>query len=167
MPRHFPYLAMPLPCDSSWKAREVKLTFFFLVPPGIYFSLQNEMYPNNSLVNLTDIGNVHTALICHTSVTTCCNQNDSIWRYPNRTEVQNRKAGGVFVRNRAPGIVRLFRNDESMVPIEMVPIGIYSCEIIIDFLTNATQLLQVGIYLTDEGNSSSCILQLFNVKLIP
>ena len=167
MPRHFPCLAMPLPCDSSWKAREVKLTFFFLVPPGIYFSLQNEMYLNNSLINLIDIGDVNTALICHTSVTTCCNQNDNIWRYPNRTEVKNRDAGGALARNRDSGFVRLFRNEKSMVPIEMVPIGIYSCEIIIDFLTDATQLLQVGIYLTDEGNSSSCILQLLNVKLIP
>ena len=167
MPRHFPCLAMPLPFGSSWKAREVKFAFFFLVPPGIYFSLQNEMYPNNSLVNLTDIGDVDTALICHTSVTTCCNQNDSIWRYPDRTEVQNRMVRGALVRNRDPGIVRLFREGDSMVPIEMVPMGIYSCEIIIDFLTNATQLLQVGIYPTDEGNSSSCILQLLNVKLIP
>ena len=167
MPRHFPCLAMPLPCGSSWKAREVKLTFFFLVPPGIYFSLQNEMYLNNSLINLTDIWDVNTALICHTSVITCCKQNDSIWRYPNRTEVQNRMAGWAFARNRTRGIVHLFRNNRSMVPIEMVPMGIYSCEIIIDFLTNATQLLQVGIYPTDEGNSSSCILQLFNVKLIP
>ena len=167
MPKHFPCLAMPLPCGSSWKAREVKLAFFFLVPPGIYLSLQNEMYPNNSLVNLTDIGNVNTALICHTSVTTCCNHNDSIWRYPDRTEVQKHEAGGALVRNRGSGIIRLFRRGNSMVPIEMVPMGIYSCEIIIDFLTNATQLLQVGIYPTDEGNSSSCILQLFNVKLIP
>ena len=167
MSRHFPCLAMPLPYGSSWKAREVKLTFFFLVPPGKYLSLQNEFYPNNSLVNLTDIWDVNTALICHTSVTTCCKKNDSFWRYPDRTEVQNRKARGAFARNRTHGIVRLFRNNLSMVPIEMVPMGIYSCEIIIDFLTNATQLLQVGIYPTDEGNSSSCILQLFNVKLIP
>ena len=119
----------------------------------MYVSLQGNNYSNNSLVNLTEIGdNKTTALICRTNITSCCKQSvgsktKSDWRYPGGNEVKSRRdtVNQSFTRSRGDGTVFLYRENMSL-----SPIGIYSCEIMIK-KTNAKQELQVGIYPTDKG----------------
>ena len=134
----------------------------------MYVSLQGNNYSNNSLVNLTEIGdNKTTALICRTNITSCCsNQTErsktkSDWRYPGGNVVQSRRTENEsFTRSRGDGTVFLYRENMSL-----GPIGIYSCEIMIK-KTNAKQELQVGIYPTDKGNRKCIYASTVNIIII-
>ena len=46
--------------------------FSFQGEGGVWFSLRNTTYQNNSIVNLEDIGGGDNALFCMTNLTACC-----------------------------------------------------------------------------------------------
>ena len=105
-----------------------------LATSGVYLSLKGDYLANNSYVDVDDIGEQESALICHTNKTDCC-RSDPIrageWYFPNGSRVQdghwNQQFSGVneyFYRNRGEKIVRLNRYGNS--PLER---GHFYCEL--------------------------------------
>jgi len=108
-------------------------------------TLNGVTYPNNSIVNITDIGTGSAALLCTTTYTPCCNSLDNPetqWYFPNRSQVPNNPALP-YQRTRGPGIVILNRNSESTTT------GIFHCDI--PDASGVLQSLYVGIYISSTG----------------
>ena len=81
----------------------LKHNLLLVFPAGIFLSLHGLSYSNNSVVNLTDIGDSNeTGLICHTNHTNCCKKGGpdylgSRWWYPgNRTVTSNPRSREAF-----------------------------------------------------------------------
>ena len=100
-------------------------------------------------MNLENIGEDDTALLCMTNLTACCRrpytgENVTVfanWYFPNGTRVPSILIWD-FYRNRGQSLVRLNRrNGEEE--------GIYRCEI--PDSMNVTQTLYVGVYNTSSG----------------
>lgn len=112
--------------------------------------LRGRLYSNNSIVNLNDIGYDNEALVCLTNNTNCCYSDNPAerlghWYLPNSTTPVNfnaRSAG--FYRNRGPSVVRLHRQNDSV-----MLSGIFHCEIPDDSRIN--QNIYVGIYAQKDG----------------
>jgi len=118
---------------------------------GIQLTLNGVTYPNNSIVNNTDIGTGSAALICTTTLLGCCfsGHTETQWYFPNGSQVPNNPSLP-YQRNRGrnPGRVILIRNSESTTT------GIFHCDIPDE--SGVTQSLYVGIY--DSGTGESCTL---------
>ena len=91
------------------------------------------LYPNNSVVSLTDIGEGYNALHCLTNLTTCCRGRDGgsagEWFLPGQTSpvvgVNAPNAGTEsFTRSRGPSAVLLNRRTGVM-----GPTGLYTCQV--------------------------------------
>ena len=100
-----------------------------LATSGVYLSLKGAYLANNSYVDVDDIGEDESALICHTNKTDCCGLNRAgEWYFPNGSRVQrwswNRHYSEYFYRNRDERIVRLNRYGNS--PLER---GHFYCEL--------------------------------------
>jgi len=109
-------------------------------------------YPNNSIVNITYIGNGSAALACTTTYTPCCTSanQETQWYFPNGSQVSNNSSLPYQrTRGQSPGRVNLNRNSESTIT------GIFHCDI---FDANGTiRSLYVGIYNTTTGESCTYI----------
>ena len=89
------------------------------------------LYPNNSVVNLTDIGEDYNALHCLTNLTTCCRGKDNgspgEWFLPGQTSpvVGVNKVNGTtnFTRSRGPSAVLLNHRTSTGPP------GLYTCQV--------------------------------------
>ena len=109
----------------------------------VRFSLKSTTYQNNSIVNLEDIGEINTALLCKTNLTACCNYSRTgNWFFPNTTRVHSKSASWDSYRNRGKMVVRLNR-------IRGGKDGIYRCEI--PDSVNVTQTIYIGLYTTSTG----------------
>ena len=120
---------------------------------GIWLTLNNVQYPNNSVVTITDIGTGSAALNCTTTYRPCCASAPppgTNWYFPNRSRVQNTGTlpyyetkidGSVSL----PGAVLLYRNPWATTT------GIFRCEIL-DAYGNF-QSIYVGIYTAITGES--------------
>ena len=104
------------------------------------------LYPNNSVVTVTDIGNrfFGPALYCLTPSTECCSSSVSgEWYLPDGTPVSS-SSSTPFSRNQVPSAVSLLRN------IVTPPTGVFRCEI-----PDASGIRQddvyVGIYPDGDG----------------
>ena len=106
------------------------------------------LYPNNSVIDLEDIGEGGAGLHCYTEVATCCrgmdnpNGNSSgVWLFPNGEVVGSRSSSrlDVFSRTRDRRSVILHRGPEAT-----GPTGIFTCEV--PDSSGATQKLYYGIY---------------------
>ena len=95
--------------------------------------LNNISYANNSLLNLTDIGEGDNALICLSDSTQCCRGPDNTsglggplgnWYFPNGSLVRNSDVGGDIYMDRGASVVRLNRRNVTS------PNGIYRCEVV-------------------------------------
>ena len=121
---------------------------FLGVIPDVYLSLNDVVIPNHRYVVISDIGSAgdDTALICHTNRPTVEGQTNSggNWFAPDGTRVDGADVPG-FKRNRAPMIVRLYRNTATDPPSE----GIYHCLVEDDTLTEQT--VHVGLYNSGGG----------------
>ena len=109
---------------------------FFCIT-DVYLSLNNIIIPNHGYVVINDIGFTNdAALICHTNRPPPDNAGNSggDWYAPDGTRVHYDDVPG-FRRNRAPMIVRLYRNTATDPPSE----GIYHCQIEDDTLTTRNQ----------------------------
>ena len=93
----------------------------------MYFELRGEIYTNNSVIDIADVGTGESALLCKTDSASCCGTPPNRvgeFYYPNGVQVPIRIAGQGFYRDRRTQRIRLNRrqgiND---------PTGVYSCEI--------------------------------------
>ena len=112
------------------------------------------LYPNNSVVNLTDIGRGYNALHCLTNFTTCCRGVDGgpagQWLLPGQTcsvigfnvadDMDN------FARSRGPSAVLLNRRTGAM-----GPTGLYTCQV--PDGSGMERTLYIGV---DIGTSYDC-----------
>ena len=115
------------------------------------FSLNGTIYHNNSLVNLEDIGDDDTALLCVTNLTACCEPPYSgengpaivNWFLPNGTTVPSpiaNKSSGELLDSFSEGgevVVRLNHREGGEE-------GIYRCEISTSM--NVIQTIYIGVY---------------------
>ena len=137
-----------------------KRTFFsFLHAGDVWFSLSGTTYQNNSIVTLTDIGENHTALLCKTYFTACCQQPETDetgetwfvsgnWFFPNETRVPS------DVVNKTINLIWDFYRDRDQSMVSMNrrrggEEGIYRCKI--PDLTNVTQTIYIGVYTANTG----------------
>ena len=117
---------------------------------GVWFSLRNITYQNNSCVTLEDIGEGDDALLCVTNLTTCCLppytvENGSVlgdWFSPNGTRVCGEDDQWDSCRNRGQMVIRLNRQRGGVE-------GIYRCEI--PDSTNILQTIYIGVYTANTG----------------
>ena len=125
---------------------------------GIGLILNNVQYTNNSVVDITDIGNDSAALICTTTLRVCCYSGPppgTHWYFPNGSRVdrfntlpyyRSRTDGQRFPVGSSPGgTVLLHRNPEGTTT------GVFRCEIL--DATGAFQSIYVGIYTATTGES--------------
>ena len=122
---------------------------------GVYLNLNDDIIPNHGYIVIWDIGSTDdTALICRTNRPADLGSNErpnsgGDWFAPDETRVVGTDVPG-FRRNRAPMIVRLWR-DTADPPSE----GIYHCLIEDDTFT--IQALYVGLYNSGAGMLSSSV----------
>ena len=92
----------------------------------VYFQLNGVNYSNNSIVNITDIGEgVSDSLLCFTNNTNCCESpRRGEWYFPNMSIVRIKGEDGSFYRDRGPSVVRLHRRHNAT-----MPTGPFCCEI--------------------------------------
>ena len=87
------------------------------------------LYPNNSVVSLTDIGEGYNALHCLTDFTTCCRANDTgtegmgKWILSNGSALLGSSTG--FYRRRGPSAVLLNRRTGTV-----DPTGLFTCQVL-------------------------------------
>ena len=94
--------------------------------PGVYLSLNDEIFPNHGCVDINDIGSTgDTALLCKTNRPPFGPTFGGHWFAPDGTRL-----GGAdvpeFTRNRGRMVVRLKRSPYGGVPAE----GVYQCRIL-------------------------------------
>ena len=110
------------------------------------FLLNGQLYGNNSVVTVTDIGSSFfmSALFCLTPSLECCSDSETPnaasvtreWYLPDGTPVSS--AGTVFSREQVSSAVALYRSGGTS------PSGVYRCEI--PDASGAIQKIYVGIY---------------------
>ena len=134
---------------------------------GIWFTLNNVQYTNNSVVTIMDIGTGSAALNCTTTYEPCCFSVPSPgthWYFPNGSRVE--RTGATYYRSRTstfryprayfdpPGRVLLHRNPWATTT------GIFHCEIL--DARGTFQSLYVGIYTATTGES--CTLKILQIR---
>ena len=94
---------------------------------GIYFVLDGQVFVNNSVLSLSEIGEGESALLCKTNLMKCCGtvpNRIGEFYYPNGVRVPvNGRAHG-FYRDRGDQVVRLNRREQTI-----SPTGTFRCEI--------------------------------------
>ena len=120
---------------------------------GLGFNLKGELYSNNSIVNITDIGSGTNALYCFTNGSDCCRRGDGgangEWHFPNRSIAVEK--GGLtssldFSRNRLLSAVLLNRRNNAT-----EPTGLYLCEVL--DASGVNQSIYVGLYPINGGHT--------------
>ena len=114
---------------------------------GIGLTLNSVQYPNNSVVNITDIGTGSAALLCTTTYPGCCFSTDGFWYFPDGSQVQRSEMLPYYrTRSQSPGTILLHRNPGATTT------GIFRCTI--RDHSGDFQSLYVGIYTDSAGESS-------------
>ena len=135
-----------VPRSKSW---ELYTKLYHHDPTAVGFFLRGVLYPNNSVVSLTDIGEGYNALHCLTNLTTCCRGADGgsagEWFLPGKTSpvvdissVDNMES---FTRSKGPSAVLLNRRTGAM-----GPTGLFTCQVPDGSGTNRT--LYIGVDLS-------------------
>ncbi len=116
------------------------------------FYLNGQIYPNNSIVTITDIGVGDDALFCLSDSGICCRTRDGVasgeWFLPGGSSPIS--SGGEtsstdnFSRSRRPSAVLLNRRNNAI-----EPEGLYRCDVI--DARNINQSLFIGLYKVDRG----------------
>ena len=91
--------------------------YVLLATSGVNLSLKGVYLAHNSYVDVDDIGEYESALICSTNKTNCCHGSNRVgeWYFPNGSSVQswtvNHYSGlsDYFYRDRGEKVVRLHR----------------------------------------------------------
>ena len=126
--------------------------------PDFGFLLAGQLYPNNSVVTLTDIGSRPSgpALYCLTPSTECCSNSeipneDTVireWYLPDGTQLSS--AGTTFSREQVSSAVTLYRNGGTS------PTGVFHCEV--PDASGNSWSIYVGIYPSTDGENYYIIL---------
>ena len=112
---------------------------------GVGFYLKGELYSNNSVISITDIGVGHNALHCITDRQNCCRASDGgangTWFSSNGIETvgNGRTSIADFSRSRRPSAVLLNRRNAAT-----GPTGLYRCEVLDS--EGDLQLVYIGVY---------------------
>ena len=121
--------------------------------PDLGFLLKGRLYPNNSIVTVTDIGtSIGLGLYCLTPSLECCSDSETPnaasvireWYLPDGRPVIS--ANSPFIRNRVSSAVSLYRD-----PFSSVTSGVFRCEIPDD--SGTSQNVYVGIYHQGDGEN--------------
>ena len=94
---------------------------------GAHFVLRGQPLANNSVIALTDVGELGDALLCRTNLTSCCGtvpNRFGQFYYPNGVAVPINSQQQGFYRNRGNQEIRLHRRSGVN-----SPTGKYRCEI--------------------------------------
>lgn len=95
------------------------------MPLDFRFELGGNVYLNNTVVVVSDIGEEGNALLCFTDSPNCCSSSRAgEFYFPNNSAVSIKISGRDFYRNRGSQFIRLNRRKDAM-----IPIGRYRCEI--------------------------------------
>ena len=108
---------------------------------GVYLLLRGEVYANNSIISITDIGKTNstsnTGLQCITDRMPCCAarlNRFGEWLFPDGTAVPNQGGATSFYRNRGDdGAVNLNRLNTNV----FMPTGLFCC--VVPDALNVTQ----------------------------
>ena len=124
---------------------------FYKLLPDLGFLLDGQLYGNNSVVTVTDIGSSFfmSALFCLTPSLECCGDSETPnaasvtreWYLPDGTPVPS--AGTVFSREQVSSAVALYRSGGTS------PSGVYRCEI--PDTSGTSQNIYVGVYSQGAG----------------
>ena len=112
----------------------------YLCPTDIHFFLKGQPLTNNSVIAITDVGELEDALMCRTNLTNCCGTPPNRFGqfyYPNGAVVPINSRRDGYYRNRGFKEVRL--NRRSGVD---SPTGTFRCEI-----PDSNMILQ-NVYIT-------------------
>ena len=118
---------------------------------GVWFSLKDKTYQNNSNVILEDIGEGDDALLCMTNQTACCRRpyTNGInrtalgnWYFPNGTRVPSSGVQWDFHRTRGHMVVHLQRRRGGAE-------GVYNCQI--PDILGIFQTIHIGVYSLSTG----------------
>jgi hypothetical protein len=113
-----------------------------LVPDGVRLYLNDNQLTNYSIVNIEDIGEGDSALICYTNSSDCCmSQRVGEWYFPNGSAVSKQGEMKDFYRDREEMMVRLNRRNNAT-----SPIGIYCCDI-----SGSNRNICIGAYNLGDG----------------
>ena len=123
---------------------------FFPGAGGVWLSLKNITYQNNSIVMLENIGEDDDALLCITNLTACCQPpytgvNGSVlgnWFFPNGTGVSGSNNQSDFHTTKGQMVVRMNRRRGGVE-------GIYRCQI--PDAINVIQTIYIGVYSANTG----------------
>ncbi len=139
----------------------------YILSQGGWIYLDGVTYPNNSIVNLLEIGTHNTSLHCYTNLTVCCRSSDDpesrskgFWRFPNGSHVGSLvdSTPEMFSRTRGLSTVILHRGRLAS------DSGIFTCEVPDSNLN--TQSLFIGIYPLNKGNSYNYYITNWHHSLI-
>ncbi len=117
---------------------------------------QGIQYPNNSNLNVEDIGEGDHALACQTDRRPCCGTTPNRfgeWYYPNGSRVPTEGLGAAFYRNRSDeGLVLLHRQNYPGIASFT---GLFCC--VLPDATDVNQTLCVGLQLPIGHNNGTLI----------
>ena len=87
------------------------MNYSFHTNTGVKLLWRGTRFPNNSIVNIEEIGEGVDALACQTDIKSCCRDyRIGEWYYPNGSRVPVEGEGALFYRNRSDeGLVLLHR----------------------------------------------------------
>ena len=115
------------------------------------FLLDGQLYPNNSVVTLTDIGSTSSgpALFCLTPSTECCSDTETPneatvtreWYLPDGRQLSS--AGTVFSREQVSSAVSLYRNGGTSLS------GVFRCDV--PDANGNSQSIFIGLYPSTDG----------------
>jgi hypothetical protein len=94
---------------------------------GVYIQLNGQVVEGNGSVNISDIGENDTAILCMTDKEGCCGIHPGRageWYYPNTSRIGTKGSDEDFYRDRGEGVVRLNRRNNAT-----MPTGLFCCEI--------------------------------------
>ena len=96
---------------------------------GVRLLWRGMQYPNNSIVNIEEIGEGERALACQTDRISCCrNYRIGEWFYPNGSRVPVEGEGALFYRNRSnEGLVLLHQRNRETASSSST--GLFCCEL--------------------------------------
>ena len=127
----------------------------FLLYSGLGFLLDGQLYLNNSVVTVTDIGSSFfmSALFCLTPSLECCSDSETPnaasvtreWYLPDGRPVASDNSP--FLKNRVSSAVSL--HHDRFIDIDTAPSGVYRCEI--PDASGTSQNIYVGIYPQEDG----------------
>ena len=109
--------------------------------------LGGHIHDNNSVVNISDIGESDDALLCYTNASNCCKRPGQVageWYFPSEVAIKIFMFGDDIYRDRAPSVVRLNRRNNAT-----SPSGVFRCEI--PDASGTNQSIYIGVYPEGEG----------------